>query len=607
MQQSNIVLPKRQAAVGLVQALVISLLAAGSASAATLTVGPGKTYAAPCAAINAAKDGDIIEISGNNIYKGDVCGVARNNLTIRGVNGRPMIDANGADAMGKGIWVVSGNNVTVENVEMYGARVPDQNGAALRLEGTGFTLRQSFLHDNENGILANANTASDILIEYSEFGHNGFGDGYTHNLYIGNVKSLTFRYSYSHDANAGHNLKSRAQVNTIYNSRFSSTAPGQSGSTAAGSPSYEIDLPNAGTSYVIGNVIEQPAANSNPAMLAYGEEGASNPGKDLYVVNNTFVNDAGSGTFVFIGSGVSTAALLQNNIFAGVGTTTTQGNAILRTNYSAAAPAFVNRAAYDLHPAAGSPMINAASAPGNASTGFALAPIAQYLHVASGEPRANANDIGAYASNGATATPPAASGWTQCANEGGTCSFSGTRQVRYGSGTTFVTRTVTASVACSNAVFGDPTPNVAKSCSYAADTTVWTACANEGGTCSFSGTHDVRYGSGTSFVTKTVTGSTPCSNAVFGDPTPNVAKSCSYASDSAATPAPAPTPSTESWTACAGENGTCSFSGTRDVRYGAGNNFVILTFNGAAQCSNAVFGDPTPNVVKSCSYSSVTK
>jgi hypothetical protein len=97
---------------------------------------------------------------------------------------------------------------------MYGAKVPDKNGAALRLEGTNFTLRNSFLHDNENGILSNANTSSNIVIEYTEFGHNGYGDGYSHNLYIGNVGSLTFRYNYSHDANVGHNLKSRAPTST---------------------------------------------------------------------------------------------------------------------------------------------------------------------------------------------------------------------------------------------------------------------------------------------------------------------------------------------------------------------------------------------------------
>jgi serine protease len=61
------------------------------------------------------------------------------------------------------------------------------------------------------------------------------------------------------------------------------------------------------------------------------------------------------------------------------------------------------------------------------------------------------------------------------------------------------------------------------------------------------------------------------------------------------------------WTTCAAENGTCSFSGTRDVRYGSATSFVTKTFTGSVKCSNAVFGDPAHGVVKSCSYSSVTK
>ena len=538
MQVRNISVHSHHAKGVCTVAVLAAITALGTAHAATLSVGPGKTYSKPCAAFSAAKDGDTVEIAGNTTYSGDVCGISRNNLIVRGVGGRPKIDANGANAMGKGIWVVSGNNVTVDNVEMYGARVADRNGAALRLEGTGFTLRQSFLHDNENGMLSGANTASDIVVEYSEFGHNGYGDGYSHNLYIGNVKSLTFRYNYSHDANVGHNLKSRAQVNTISYNRFSSTAPGQSGSTAVGSPSYEIDLPNAGTAYVVGNVIEQPAAYGNPTILAYGEEGASNPGKDLYVVNNTFLNDSGSGgTFVLVGSGITTPALLQNNIFGGVGSVTNQSNATDRTNYRATTPAFLNRANYDLHPAAGSPVINAGSAPGKSATGFTLAPSAQYKHVASGETRTNVGqiDIGAYETAGGTATPPpSTTSWTACASEGGTCSFSGTHEVRYGAGTAFVSKIVTGSTACSNAVFGDPAPNVAKSCSYAAATAApaitWTPCASENGTCSFSGTREVRYGAGSSFVSKTFTALTACSNAVFGDPAQNVVKSCSYSS-----------------------------------------------------------------------------
>jgi hypothetical protein len=377
-------------------AALLGLAVAVPASAATLSVGPGKTYVSPCKAFAVAKSGDVVEITGNTTYSGDVCGIYTSNLTVRGVNGRPKINANGKNAMGKGIWVVSGSNVTVDNVEMYGAKVADKNGAALRLEGTNFTLRNSFLHDNENGILSNTNTASNIVIEYSEFGHNGYGDGYSHNLYINNVGSLTFRYNYSHDANIGHNLKSRARINTIVYNRFSS---GVAGSTAIGKPSYEIDLPNAGTSYVIGNVIQQPASHSNPTMLAYGEEGASNPGKDLYVVNNTFLNDDSSrGTFVYVGSAVTTPVLLQNNIFAGTGTLSTQVSAVQKTNYRSVAPGFVNRAAYDLRPLANTLVTNAGSTPGTSSAGVSLKPVAQYKHVASGvtRPVLGTLDIGAY-------------------------------------------------------------------------------------------------------------------------------------------------------------------------------------------------------------------
>jgi len=67
------------------------------------------------------------------------------------------------------------------------------------------------------------------------------------------------------------------------------------------------------------------------------------------------------------------------------------------------------------------------------------------------------------------------------------------------------------------------------------------------------------------------------------------------------------TTTTPTWTYCAAENGTCSFTGTRDVRYGTATSFVTKTFTGSVNCSKSVFGDPAYCVVKSCSYSSVTK
>jgi hypothetical protein len=282
-------------------------------------------------------------------------------------------------------------------------------------------------------------------------------------------------------------------------SRFSSLNPGQTGSTAAGKPSYEIDLPNGGESYVIGNVIQQSSTPSNTAMVAYGEEGAVLASSNLYVINNTFLNDYSGGTFLFVSGKVPTPALVQNNIFAGVGTFSTQATTIDKTNYRNAAPGFVNRAAYDLHPTGSALVIGAASNPGTSPTGVSMVPVAQYKATANGEARPvnGTLDIGAYEATDATSAPaptapaptapaptapaptqpaPTAPAPTQsatfttCAGEWGTCSFSGTREVRYGYGSVYTSKVMTGPVKCSNGVFGDPAPGRAKTCSYSSVT-----------------------------------------------------------------------------------------------------------------------------------------
>src|SRR5581483_8144978 len=77
-----------------------------SAAGAVLRVGPGQQFALPCAAIAAAKPGDTVEIdaAGNGSYDGDVCAWATDNLTIRGVHGRPRIDSRGRNAAHRGGW-----------------------------------------------------------------------------------------------------------------------------------------------------------------------------------------------------------------------------------------------------------------------------------------------------------------------------------------------------------------------------------------------------------------------------------------------------------------------------------------------------------------------
>jgi MYXO-CTERM domain-containing protein len=371
-------------------ALVLSLGAPAFASAATRAVGPGKTYAAPCAAFAAASDNDVIEIDAAGDYDGDVCGVSKNGLTIRGASGKAKIDAAGKNAQGKAIWVISGNDTTVENIQFTGAKVPDLNGAGIRQEGKNLTVRGCVFRDNENGILAGDNPDSHILIEGTEFDHNGAGDGYSHNLYINHVGKLTFQFNWSHRAQIGHLLKTRAAENRILYNRLTGED---------GTQSYEIDVPNGGTTYVIGNIVQQGAATDNPSLLAYQQEGthASNPGHDLHVVNNTFVNDrAGNATFVAIGGSVTTKAVIRNNILSGSGVLTNQAGPVASDNVTAS-DCFVDALNFDYHLVDGAPCVDAGMDPGSAN-GFDLAPALVYVHPAASAPRVvdGPLDVGAY-------------------------------------------------------------------------------------------------------------------------------------------------------------------------------------------------------------------
>jgi hypothetical protein len=358
-----------------VLALVAAALAgAQGAAAATLHVGPGRRFAEPCQAIARARAGDtiLIDARGNNGYRGDVCAWSTSGLTIVGVHGRAHIDAAGASSEGKAIWVITGNDTTIENVELSGARVPDDNGAGIRQEGAGLTITHCLFDHNQEGILAADNPASDIVIDASVFSDNGAGDGYSHNIYINHVRSFTLRDSYSTDARVGHLVKSRALRNEILYDRLT-------GET--GTDSYELDLPNGGLSYVIGTILEQGAGTQNPNMLAFGEEGDLNPDSHLYAVNDTFVNGLRRGAAMLVGPDVHAPVAAENNISTGSPVFVTQPGALLRHDCLTAHPRFVNASRYDYRLRASSPCRRAGRRPGRAQ-GFSLVPSFQYENVA---------------------------------------------------------------------------------------------------------------------------------------------------------------------------------------------------------------------------------
>jgi hypothetical protein len=370
--------------------LSVFVLFGSGVSAATIRVGPTRTYTTPAAAAAVANSGDIIEIdAGTYNTTGCVVTWADNNLTIRGVGGMARLDASGISiSNGKAIWVIQGNNTTVENIEFMGAQVAEQNGAGIRQEGSNLTVTHCYFHHNENGILSSDQTNSEILIEYSEFAYNGYGDGYTHNLYINHIGKLTFRYNYSHHALIGHLLKSRAAENYIMYNRLSDEA--------TGTASYEIDLPNGGRSYIIGNLLHQGIQTGNSILLSYAAEGATNPFQELYVSGNTFVNDRSNGTAIRLSN--TPTVKIVNNLFDNFATTI-QGTytGTVTNNLAGTNLGFVNRANYDYHLTASSPARNVGTAPGSAQ-GMSLTPVFEYVHPADSTSRTSVGviDVGAY-------------------------------------------------------------------------------------------------------------------------------------------------------------------------------------------------------------------
>jgi hypothetical protein len=353
-----------------------------------LTVGPKGAYPTPCRAIAAAAPGDIIEIAPGT-YRGDVCSWNKDRLTLRGVGERPVIDAAGRNAQGKAIWVIGGDGTVVENVEMRGCMVPDGNGAAIRLEAPSLTIRGSYFHHHQTALLTGHFGRGEILIENSEFAYNGTGTGETHNIYIGAAGRFTMRFSYSHHANEGQLVKSRARENFILYNRLT----GEEGNS-----NYEIDLANGGRSYVIGNVIQQSAATGNRAMLVYQLEGPHQPESSdhLFVVNNTFVSGSLWARFIAAGRTVRTPMVVKNNLFQGSGTLC-DGTCVEAGNVAVSQPHFADPSAYDYRLREDSPAIGRGVHPA-LGDGFSLTPVSEYVHPACGRDRTQGGqlDAGAY-------------------------------------------------------------------------------------------------------------------------------------------------------------------------------------------------------------------
>lgn len=343
------------------------------AVAASLLVGPQSPHLSIQQAARMAKDGDTVEVLPGD-YHGGVAVWAQKELTIRGVGNRPVFFGDGRSAEGKAIWIVRGGDITIQNIEFRGARVADGNGAGIRFERGRLTVRDCVFLDNETGILTANRKGLELKVEDSEFAMAPRHAGLLHHLlYVGAIDKFTVSGSRFHNGFRGHLIKSRARENRIaYNLIHD---------IGEGSASYELEFPNGGLAFVIGNVIGQSARTENSALIAYGAEGNAWPDNALYLAHNTLINErAGANWFLRVWAQklpANTMVHAVNNLLVGSGNFSSDTPGRFDGNVTASTTLSRGLRAANYRPPPNSPLRGVGVNPGQ-QRGHPLSPSAEF-------------------------------------------------------------------------------------------------------------------------------------------------------------------------------------------------------------------------------------
>lgn len=275
--------------------LLAALLGSAGAGvhAATLEVGAGKAYATLAAAAAAARDGDTVLISAGTYTQGAVWNA--DNLVIKRAADAPpqSVIITGGTVLGKGLFVTRGDNIRIDGLRFENARVPDGNGAGIRAEGVGLTVRNSKFTGNEMGILATAGNQGLLRVEKSIFDltRSQASGRIGHAIYADAVAELQVTASTFRRGATGHYIKSRAPVSSITGNSIDDTY---------GSASYLIEIAEGGKATISGNSLIKGANAANCCVaIAYGSEmykGGSyvNPPGDVVISDNSFTSKRNS-------------------------------------------------------------------------------------------------------------------------------------------------------------------------------------------------------------------------------------------------------------------------------------------------------------------------
>ena len=286
---------------------VLAALLAGSAHARTLEVGEGREFKLPSEAVKAARAGDTVQLQPGEYF--DCATLSQAKLTFEGVGDASKVLLTDKACGGKALLITTGADITVRNMTLTRARVPDNNGAGIRGEGANLLVDNVRFINNQNGILGGSEGAT-IIVRNSYFERNGTCQGAcAHGIYAGNAKLLRVENTRFVNTKEGHHIKSRAARTEVIGCTFDDGPEGTA--------SYMIEVPNGGTVIVRDSTLTKgPEASNHTGAIVIGTEGVTQPTREITITNNTFRN-AGSYPTAFVWNLSATEAMLTGNKISG--------------------------------------------------------------------------------------------------------------------------------------------------------------------------------------------------------------------------------------------------------------------------------------------------
>ncbi len=217
----------------------------------TIRIAPGRY--GECAIQEAGRIAYVAERRGESVFDGGVC-------------------------EGKGTLVLKGRSARVDGLVFTRVRVPDGNGAGIRLQDGDLHVSYSLFSDGEGGILSHDGPPGSITIDRSTFSGLGENDG-VHSIYIGHYGSLRVTNSRFERGRGGHYVKSRAARIEVLDSSFDDSRGRRT--------NYLIDLSNGAVGRIAGNVFVHGTGKENHStMISVAPEGTENRSAGLVVENN---------------------------------------------------------------------------------------------------------------------------------------------------------------------------------------------------------------------------------------------------------------------------------------------------------------------------------